>query len=93
MIVVTLFASLAICLALTIPIAISLGISTVMAGFVASGMLGMQMLNMLAQTTITGSDSTSLLAMPFFMLVGTLMDQSGIAKKRSCDTLIFYETK
>lgn len=81
MIVVTLFASLAICLALTIPIAISLGISTVMAGFVASGMLGMQMLNMLAQTTITGSDSTSLLAMPFFMLVGTLMDQSGIAKK------------
>ena len=52
-----------------------------MAGFVASGMLGMQMLNMLAQTTITGSDSTSLLAMPFFMLVGTLMDQSGIAKK------------
>lgn len=81
MIVITLFASLAICLALTIPIAISLGISTVMAGFVASGMLGMQMLNMLAQTTITGSDSTSLLAMPFFMLVGTLMDQSGIAKK------------
>ncbi len=81
MVVITLFAALAICLALTIPIAISLGISTVVAGFVASGMLGMQMLTMLAQTTITGSDSTALLAMPFFMLVGTLMDQSGIAKK------------
>ena len=81
MVVITLSAALAICLALTIPIAISLGISTVVAGFVASGMLGMQMLTMLAQTTITGSDSTALLAMPFFMLVGTLMDQSGIAKK------------
>lgn len=81
MVVITLFVALAICLALTIPIAISLGIATVTAGFVASDVLGMQMLNMLAQTTITGSDSTSLLAMPFFMLVGTLMDQSGIAKK------------
>lgn len=81
MVVITLFVALAICLALTIPIAISLGISTIVAGFVASKMLGIQMLTMLAQTTITGSDSTALLAMPFFMLVGTLMDQSGIAKK------------
>ena len=81
MVVATLFITLAICLVLTIPIAISLGIATVAAGFVASQATGMQMLTMLAQTTITGSDSTSLMAMPFFMLVGTLMDQSGIAKK------------
>lgn len=81
MVVASLFLTLAVCLVLTIPIAISLGIATVTSGFVATKILGVKMMAMLAQTTITGSDSTSLMAMPFFMLVGTLMDQSGIAKK------------
>lgn len=77
--IAVLFISLAVCLMLTVPIAISLGISTIAA---ACGMgSGATMLGMLAQSTITSSDSFALMAMPFFMLVGTLMDRSGIAKK------------
>lgn len=74
-----LFVSLAVCLMFTIPIAISLGISTIAAATYSG--TGSIMLGMLAQSTITSSDSFALMAMPFFMLVGTLMDRSGIAKK------------
>lgn len=81
MVVGILFGVLALCLLLTIPIAISLGIATVVAGFALNAVTGNQMLTMLAQTTITASDNTALLAMPFFMLVGSLMDRSGIAKR------------
>lgn len=81
MVVGVLFGTLALCLLLTIPIAISLGIATVTAGFALNAVVGNQMLTMLAQTTITASDNTALLAMPFFMLVGALMDRSGIAKR------------
>ena len=81
MVVGVLFGVLALCLLLTIPIAISLGIATVAAGFAFNAVTGEQMLTMLAQTTITASDNTALLAMPFFMLVGSLMDRSGIAKR------------
>lgn len=77
--VAVLFISLALCLMLTVPIAISLGISTIAAASVNGS--GNMMLGMLAQSTITSSDSFALMAMPFFMLVGTLMDRSGIAKK------------
>lgn len=81
MVVGVLFGTLALCLILTIPIAISLGIATIVAGFALNAVTGNQMLTMLAQTTITASDNTALLAMPFFMLVGSLMDRSGIAKR------------
>lgn len=81
MVVGVLFGVLAICLLLTVPIAVSLGIATIAAGFSLNAVTGNQMLTMLAQTTITASDNTSLLAMPFFMLCGSLMDRSGIAKR------------
>lgn len=64
---------------LTVPIGISLGISCI-AAFSAAD-LGSNMIAMLAQSTVTSLDSFSLLAIPFFMLVGSLMERGGIAKK------------
>ncbi|WP_320122151.1 TRAP transporter large permease [uncultured Sphaerochaeta sp.] len=64
---------------LTVPIGISLGISCI-AAFSAAD-LGSNMIAMLAQSTVTSLDSFSLLAIPFFMLVGSLMEKGGIAKK------------
>ena len=39
------------------------------------------MIQMLAQSMVTSMDSFSLMAIPFFMLVGSLMEYGGIAKK------------
>ncbi|MDD3902835.1 MAG: TRAP transporter large permease [Sphaerochaeta sp.] len=64
---------------LTVPIGISLGVSCI-AAFSAAD-LGSNMIAMLAQSTVTSIDSFSLLAIPFFMLVGSLMERGGIAKK------------
>ena len=59
MVVGVLFGVLAICLLLTVPIAVSLGIATIAAGFSLSAVTGNQMLTMLAQTTITASATTA----------------------------------
>jgi len=64
---------------LTVPIGISLGVSCIAA--FATGELGDGMIAMLAQSTVSSIDSFSLLAIPFFMLVGSLMEHGGIAKK------------
>ena len=66
-------------LVLTVPITVCLGTACI-AAFTASGM-GSNMIAMLAQSTVTSIDSFSLLAIPFFMLVGTLMEKTGIAQK------------
>lgn len=71
--------SLFAALLLTVPIGVSLGISCI-AGF-ATGELGSNMYAMLAQSMVTSIDSFSLLAIPFFMLVGSLMERGGIAQK------------
>lgn len=72
-----LFGSLAICLILTVPIAISLAISTlcvIVAGYPST------MLNMLAQAMVTSIDNYALMAIPFFMLLGIIMEKTGIAQ-------------
>lgn len=74
--VAILFGSLAVCLVLTVPIAISLAISTlcvIVAGYPET------MLNMLAQAMVTSVDNYSLMAIPFFMLLGSVMEKTGIA--------------
>ena len=70
--------TLFVCLFATVPIGISLGISCIVA-FVSG--LGSNMISMLAQSMVSSVDSFSLLAVPFFMLVGSLMERGGIAKK------------
>lgn len=42
---------------------------------------GSAMATMLSQTIVTGIDNYSMLSMPFFMMVGTLMARGGLAKK------------
>lgn len=74
-----LFTALLAFLALEVPIAVSLGLAslTTAATLGTTGQLSF----MLGQAMVTTSDSFTLMAMPFFMLVGSLMDESGIAKK------------
>ena len=75
----TLMLVLFLCLFATVPIALSLGISTL--GVFATQFPSMPMANNLAQAMITSADSFPLMAIPFFMLVGTLMEKTGIARR------------
>ena len=75
----TLMLVLFLCLFATVPIALSLGISTL--GVFATQFPSMPMANNLAQAMITRADSFPLMAIPFFMLVGTLMEKTGIARR------------
>lgn len=76
--VTVLLVSLAVSMFLTVPIAVSIAISAI-AGFLVF-YPDTPMFNMLAQATVTAADSFPLMAVPFFMLVGTLMGKSGIAE-------------
>ncbi len=64
-------------LALSVPIGISLGLSTAITLALTSPIP----LTMMAQTCFTGLDSFPLLAIPFFMLAGSLMGYGGISKR------------
>lgn len=75
----TLMLVLFLCLFATVPIALSLGISTL--GVFATQFPSMPMANNLVQAMITSADSFPLMAIPFFMLVGTLMEKTGIARR------------
>ena len=75
----TMLGVLFVCLLGTVPIAVSLGLSCVATFSVFNA--GSNMTQMLAQSTVTSIDSFSLMAIPFFMLVGSLMERGGIAKK------------
>lgn len=72
-----LFGLLALSLALSIPIGIALGLSTAITLALTSPIP----LTMMAQTCFTGLDSFPLLAIPFFMLAGSLMGYGGISKR------------
>lgn len=74
-----LFITLFACLFLTVPIAISLAVATLVVFMIQYP--GQPMINNLAQAMLTSADSFPLMAIPFFMLVGTLMEKTGIARK------------
>jgi C4-dicarboxylate transporter DctM subunit len=74
---VILFASLALCFAVGMPIAFSLGVASL-----ATLLLGMKIpLTVVAQRMFTGADSFPLMAIPFFMLAGELMESGGISRR------------
>ncbi len=75
----TLLVSLGAMLALTVPIAVSIAICTL--AVFAIFFHNTTMDTMLAQAMVTSSDSFPMLAIPFFMLVGTLMERTKIAKQ------------
>ena len=68
---------LVIFLTCTLPIGISLGLATAITMFFTSDVP----LTMIAQSAFTGIDSFPLLAIPFFMLAGSLMGYGGISKR------------
>ena len=70
------FGTMAILLFLSVPIAISIGLSVVV-GLLYNGMP----LLMAAQNCFTAVDSFALMGLPFYMLCGTLMVNGGTAQK------------
>lgn len=71
-----LFVSLAILLLLGVPIAISLGLASLL-GLIYSGMPTVY----LAQGSFIAVDSFPLMAVPFFILAGNLMETGGLSKR------------
>ena len=65
---------------LTVPIGTAIGLGC-LATFPLMGARGAAMSTMLSQTIVTAIDNYSMLSMPFFMMVGTLMARGGLAKK------------
>lgn len=78
MIIGMLFGVLFVMLFLGVPIAICLGIAVCMA-IVASGNLNL--LPAVAQRMFTQADNFTLMAVPFFILAGNIMEKGGISKR------------
>jgi C4-dicarboxylate transporter DctM subunit len=74
---IILFSLLLVTIALSVPIGITLGISTAIAMWFTSDIP----MIMLAQKSVTGLDSFPLLAIPFFILAGALMCNGGISRR------------
>ena len=79
MMVTMLFVVLGIALLLTVPIAVSLALTSAIV--ILTFYPGSPMMKILAQAMVTTSDSFPLMAIPFFMLVGIIMEKTGIAMK------------
>jgi C4-dicarboxylate transporter DctM subunit len=75
--ILTLFGTLGALLALSVPIGISLGIATAVTIATSSPIP----LVIMAQNAFTGMDSFPLLAIPFFMIAGSLMTYGGISRR------------
>ncbi len=77
--VVLLLATFLVCLALSVPIAVSIGIATVVTMLVSIP-LG-PAVTTAALRMATGIDSFALLAIPFFILSGQLISEGGMARR------------
>ncbi len=77
MTMLAIFGTMALLLFLSVPIAVSIGLSVVV-GLLVSGSMPMLMT---AQNCFTAVDSFALMGLPFYMLVGTLMINGGTAQK------------
>ncbi|ARD49018.1 TRAP transporter large permease [Sporosarcina sp. P33] len=74
---IILLVSLAALLILSVPVAVAVGLSSLLAIYFGSNLP----LNVVAQKLFTSIDSFPLMAIPFFIFAGTLMEQGGIAKR------------
>ncbi len=75
---ITLLLTFLILLVLNVPIAFSIGLSTLFTIFAIGGLPAFQLV---AHSITTGIDSFALLAIPFFILAGQLMGRGGIARR------------
>ncbi len=78
--VIILTVSFVILLLMNVPIAISIGISTLLTIIYVMGSVG-SAAEIIAQRMATGIDSFALLAIPFFILAGLFMGKGGIARR------------
>ncbi len=87
---VIVFSVLIVTIAMSIPIGITLGISTGIAMWITSDIP----MIMIAQKAVTGLDSFPLLAIPFFILAGSIMCNGGISKRlvNLADSLVGWIT-
>lgn len=74
------FGSMFFLLIVGVPIAVSIGVSSMVFSLWIPGGLDRAMI-LVAQKMIVTADSFTLLALPFFILAGTLMSNGGISKK------------
>lgn len=90
MVVAVLFIVLLVCLIIGIPIAVALSLGT-LAAILAAGNLPIALV---AQRMFTSNASVSMMAVPFFMLAGSIMTAGGISKRlvRFSNTLIGWVT-
>ncbi|OIQ28006.1 MAG: hypothetical protein BM562_13620 [Alphaproteobacteria bacterium MedPE-SWcel] len=77
--ILLLFGSFAVLMALGVPIAFSIGIATTATFLLFMGVD--QSLFIVAQQMASGLDSFTLLAIPFFILAGNIMNRGGIAMR------------
>lgn len=75
--VLVVFISLFVLLSISVPVGLSIGGATILAIVLFTDLD----LMVLAQYCVTGVDSFSLLAIPFFILAGTIMSVGGIARR------------
>lgn len=75
--VVFMFGSLFLLIALSVPVGYAIGISTVFTFIFFSNMN----LITIAQSMTTGLDSFPMMAIPFFILAGTIMSTGGVARR------------
>lgn len=89
MTVALLFISFAVLLFMSVPIAIALGVATTLAAL-SSGLP----LSLIVQRMIASNDSFPLMAIPFFMLAGSIMTHGGVSKRlvAFADSLVGWMT-
>lgn len=78
MIALILFGLFFILIFMRVPIAVSLAVSSITALLVSSGMLGLEFV---ADIMFTSVGKFTLLAIPFFILAGVIMEHAGISKR------------
>ena len=78
------------CLILNVPIAFSMAISTAAAVLASRGVIP---IGMITQYMTAGADNFTLLAIPFFMMAGALMERGGVSKRiiEFANTLVGYQ--
>ncbi len=88
--VAALLVVLLICFVLNVPIAFSMVLASIAAIFASGGMLPA---TIIPQYMVAGANSFVLLAIPFFMMAGALMEGGGVSKRivRFAETLVGHQ--
>ncbi len=77
MISLLLFGGFALLVIASVPIAVSLGLSTIIAIHITEAVA----LQVVAQRMFTAVDNFALMAVPFFMIAGAVMERGGISRR------------